>query len=89
MSAGSHVALVGLTGLDVDDAVEEVRFAMLPTEVLFLAQRKVSNPIVGIVKRGPGRWRAHPADDVLVVGEVGFAALAAVDLVAGEIRVVC
>jgi hypothetical protein len=30
-----------------------------------------------------------PADDVVMVGEVGFAALAAVDAVAVEVGVVC
>jgi hypothetical protein len=34
VAAGGHVALVGLGFADVDDAVEEVRFAVLAAEVL-------------------------------------------------------
>jgi len=33
VSAGRHVALVGGARVDVDDAVEEIRFTMLTTEV--------------------------------------------------------
>ena len=34
MSARSHAAFVGLAGLDVDNAVEEVGLAVLAAEVL-------------------------------------------------------
>ena len=34
VSAGCHVSLTGIAGRDVDDVVEEVRFAMLATEIL-------------------------------------------------------
>jgi hypothetical protein len=34
VAAGRHVALAGLAGLDVDDAVEEVGFAVLAAEIL-------------------------------------------------------
>jgi hypothetical protein len=43
-----------------------------------------------------GKWKgersgggAYPADDVVMVGEVGFTTLAAVDAVAVEVGVVC
>ena len=38
--------------------------------------------------RGGGKGGMYPADQALVFGEMGFAVLAAVDLVAGEVVVV-
>jgi hypothetical protein len=37
VAAGGHVALAGLRLCDVDDVIEEVRFAMLTAEVLALS----------------------------------------------------
>ena len=36
VAAGGHVALIGVAGVDVDDAVEEVGLAVLAAEVLSL-----------------------------------------------------
>lgn len=81
MAASGHVALGGLGGLDVDDGVEEVGFAVLTAEVLY-------------VSAGARAWymrsqeKAYPTDDLVVVCEMGLAVLAAVDALGVQVDVV-
>lgn len=73
MSPSCHVALAWLALNDVDDGAEEVRFAVQAAEVLQslgLAQR---------VQILVDSKRSYRANDVVVVGEVCLAVLAAVD----------
>lgn len=71
VAAGGHVPLVGLGLGDVDYVVEEICFAMLAAEVLDrLAMRRSRVSLV----------LTDPTDDVVVVGQVRLAVLAAVDL---------
>lgn len=69
VATGGHVALVWLRLGDVDNAIEQVRFAMLAAEVL------------GCVSLCLGwmRLSTDSAEDVIVVREMGLAVLAAVD----------
>jgi hypothetical protein len=63
VSASRHIALVRVGLGDVDDAVKEVCFAMLATEI--------------------------STEDIIVVGEMRFAVLAAIDARRVEVDVVC
>lgn len=67
--------------MDVDDGVEEVGFAVLTAEVLY-------------VSAGARAWymrsqeKAYPTDDLVVVCEMGLAVLAAVDALGVQVDVV-
>lgn len=69
MTAGGHVALVRLRLGNVDNAVEEVSFAVLPAEIL--RQISYCKGIVGI--------KTDPAENVVMVGQVRLADFTAVD----------
>jgi hypothetical protein len=72
VAAGGHAALVGLGLGDVDDVVEQVCFAVLPTEVLDIS-------VTGSLTWWRDAW-TDPADNVIVVGQMRLAVLAPVDL---------
>jgi hypothetical protein len=78
MASRRHVALIGVGFGDVHNGVEEVRLAVLTAEVLM----NVSD----LAMRGGSR-RAHPAEYVIVVGEMRLAVLAAVDARRGRVEV--
>lgn len=85
VSAGSHVAVAGLRSLGVDHAVEEEGLAMLATEVLR------SNSVSVWLQ---WTWRArvfsvtYTADDLVVIGQVSLAVLAAVDALGVQVDVI-
>jgi hypothetical protein len=83
--ARGHVALAGFAGLDVDDTVEEVGFAVLATEVLSTEESVGGGDGW---KEPVGKRRAYAGYDLVVVGEVRFAGFAAVDLFGVEVDVV-
>lgn len=70
VTSRGHVALVGVRLGDVDDGIEEVRLAVLTTEVLMM---------VSDMAMRRGSRCAHPAEYVIVIGKMRFAVLAAVD----------
>jgi len=80
VATGGHVALIRVRLGDVDDTVEQVGFAVLATEVL--------GHVSAVRMSGRRSRRTHPAEDVIMVGEVCFAILAAIDARRVEIDVV-
>ncbi len=85
VSARSHVPLAGIARRDVDDIVEQVRLAMLASEVLI---QHVSNGSLAWQEEGVTKSLTYSAYDVFMVREVRLAVLAAVDLVAIQVDVV-
>ena len=71
MATSGHVALVRVRLGDVDDAIKQVGFAVLAAEVL--------GPVSAVRMSGKRSRRTHPAEDVIMVGEVCLAVLAAID----------
>lgn len=74
-----HIAFPGLARRYIHDTVEEVRFAMLATEILR------TNQYVG---SSPGAEQTYPTYDIVMVGEVCLAVLAAIDLARLQVDVV-
>jgi hypothetical protein len=81
VSASRHIALVRVGLGDVDDAVKEVCFAMLATEILgcISMQSEACSECTG----------TYSTEDIIVVGEMRFAVLAAIDARRVEVDVVC
>ena len=86
MFAGGHAAFVRITEHDVNHVVEEERFAMLATEVL-KAKHEVLVHDIGSVTVVLSSM-TYPADDLVMVGQMGLAVLAAIDAFAVEVYVV-
>lgn len=78
VTSRSHIALVGVRLGDVDDGIEEVRLAVLTAEVLMT---------VSDMATCGSSICAHPAEYVVVVGEMRLAVLAAVDARRGRVEV--
>jgi hypothetical protein len=83
-----HVPLAGIARCDVDNVVEEVRFAMLAPEILIHYVSNESSFLYLVEGRGFASVLAYSADDVFMVREVRLAVLAAIDFVAIEIDIV-
>jgi hypothetical protein len=84
VSAGGHIAVARLRGLGVHHAVEEEGFAMLAAEVL--PPYRVS--AWSQWTRGRNCDVTYTADNLIVVGQVGLAVLAAVNALGVEVDVV-
>lgn len=83
VSAGGHTSFGGFGLVDIDHRVEEVCFSVLAAEILDVYYIRPVDEMTSIC------WvAAYPADDVIVVGQMGFALLAAEDLVRVEVYVV-
>lgn len=80
MAAGCHVALVWLGFGNVDDLVEKICFAMLTAEILRALSVGLSALPLGVT---------NPAEDVVMIGEMRLARLAAVYAASIEVYVVC
>jgi hypothetical protein len=85
MTAGRHVALACFSLLDIDDFVEEVGFAVLAAEIL-RARSAHMYPSWTEVREGGSA--AYPTYDLVMVGQVRLAVLAAVDLLCVQVDVV-
>jgi hypothetical protein len=89
VATGRHTALDGIGLGNVHDGVEEVGLAMLATEVLASSRYCVSKFEEARTRCSVTRQEnAHSADDIIVVGKVRLALLAAENLVGGQIDVV-
>lgn len=86
--AGGHVAIARVGGLDVHDDVEEVGFAVLAAEVLRMDKLLVCCRSCAQCSVGECMAETYPADDLIVVGKVSLAVLAAVDALGVEVHVV-
>ena len=104
MAASGHVAFGGLAGGDVYDGSEEVGFPMLTTEILEQKRGVVSLEAFGTYWEemglwsteeevwgpgGGGRRKTYSRYDILVVAQMRFAVLAAVDDSPVKVLVVC
>lgn len=78
VTSRGHIALVGVRLGDVDDGIEEVRLAVLTAEVLMT---------VSDMATCGSSICAHPAEYVVMVGEMRLAVLAAVDARRGRVEV--
>lgn len=84
MATGCHIALAWFARLDVDNAVEQVSFAMLTSEVLVpQMESSAEHAMVNKVSNN-----TYPADDVFMVRQMRFASLAAVNFAAVQVCVV-
>lgn len=81
VSAGGHVAVAWLGSLSVYDAVEEEGFAVLATEVL-------REKALALACEQRNSITTYTANDLVMVGKVSLAVLAAIDAIGVEIDVV-
>jgi hypothetical protein len=102
MSPRCHIAFRGLACCDIDDVAEEVGLAVLATEILSLSAASLGVNIEPekqmAVKKAERKWRdgkgreerqTNTTNYILMITQMCLAVLAAVDLVAAQIDVVC
>lgn len=90
MPTGRHVPLAGVARLDVDHGVEEVRLAVLAAEVLregMIVKTRRSWEDASVDRRKGEGW-TYATDDIVMVGQVRLARLAAIYLGARKVGVV-
>ena len=89
MPPGRHATFDSLGLRYVDHAIEEVRFAMLATEVLREPKHRISPSNSSTCTCPRNRRETHPTDNIIVVSKMRFALLASKDFVGREVHVVC
>ena len=85
MTSRGHISLPSFALLDVDNGVEEVGFTVLTSEVL---RHLVSVLAIHIREHQAYLIHTYSTYDLIMIGEMCLAVLAAIDLLGVEIYVV-